>query len=275
MGGLGNQLFQIFTVIAYAIEHGIEYKFMYSKNLGKRQTYWDSLLFPLKTHTTFSYSQAEILREKGFHFTKLPPLLSESKNICLHGYFQSPKYFETYVKKIAETCMRLEKYQTTITKKFFQNFSRETTISMHFRIGDYFSLQDFHPVLKYTYYKNSIQEIFERTGKNDWTVLYFCEDSDFEMVNNIYIEPLEFEFSLCKFIREDPKIPDYLQMLTMTCCKHHIIANSTFSWWGAYLNFSEDKIVCYPSVWFGPKLSNNSIKDLIPDDESWIKILEV
>ena len=58
----------------------------------------------------------------------------------------------------------------------------------------------------------------------------------------------------------------------MSCCKNHIIANSTFSWWGAYLNFSQEKIVCYPSLWFGPMLNQNNISDLIPEDENWIKI---
>ena len=276
MGGLGNQLFQIFTVIAYALENTSDFQFLYSKNLGKRTTYWDNLLLPLKKHTVFYPIQGIILREKAFHFIKIPSLIMK-KNVSLHGYFQSPKYFEIYKKQIAETAMHLSKYQTSISKNYFTslNIEREKTISMHFRIGDYVTLQDFHPVLEYEYYKNSIRQLLETTGSSDWTVLYFCEDEDVEMVNFVYIMQLQFEFHKCKFLRADPKIPDYLQMLTMSCCKHHIIANSTFSWWGAYLNFSTDKIVCYPSVWFGPKLSQNLTNDLVPEGENWIKILAV
>jgi hypothetical protein len=58
-------------------------------------------------------------------------------------------------------------------------------------------------------------------------------------------------------------------MLIMSCCKDNIIANSTFSWWGAYLNNHKDKIVCYPSQWYGPK-KNVSTKDLFP--EEWIVV---
>ena len=59
-------------------------------------------------------------------------------------------------------------------------------------------------------------------------------------------------------------------MVLMSCCEHNIIANSSFSWWGAYFNDNPEKIVCYPSVWFGPKLQNKKTEDMFPKD--WKKI---
>ena len=69
------------------------------------------------------------------------------------------------------------------------------------------------------------------------------------------------------FVRDT--IADWQQMLLMSVCDHNIIANSTFSWWGAYFNTNPQKVVCYPSVWFGPGVAHNTM-DLCP--ESWAKI---
>jgi hypothetical protein len=70
-------------------------------------------------------------------------------------------------------------------------------------------------------------------------------------------------------MRGDNTLADWEQLLLMSCCHHNIIANSTFSWWAAYFNSWKDKIVCYPSVWFG-NIANHDTKDLCP--EEWIKI---
>jgi hypothetical protein len=98
-------------------------------------------------------------------------------------------------------------------------------------------------------------------------VIYFCEDVDIQIVEET-IHKLKQKFSY-NFIRGDNTLQDWEQMLYMSLCSHNIIANSTFSWWGAYFN-NKDKIVCYPSIWFGPELTQHNTKDLYPD--GWIKI---
>jgi FkbM family methyltransferase len=101
-------------------------------------------------------------------------------------------------------------------------------------------------------------------------VYCFYERADREAANLI-LDPLRRAFPACQLIDVADMAPlaDWEEMLLMSCCDHHIIANSTFSWWGAYLNDSAVKIVCYPSVWFGPALPLD-VRDCAPD--SWTKI---
>jgi len=143
----------------------------------------------------------------------------------------------------------------------------KTCVSMHFRLGDYKKLQDYHPLATYDYYEHCLNFIKEITTTS-YNILYFCEDNDIDDVM-ITINRLEIEFPQYKFIRGDNTLEDWEQMLFMSCCHHNIIANSSFSWWGAYFNTLNDKIVCYPSVWFGEKAKNNT-KDLCPPE--WNKI---
>ena len=81
---------------------------------------------------------------------------------------------------------------------------------------------------------------------------------------------LEENFSKITFECIDHKLEDWEQLLVMSLCQHNIIANSTFSWWGAYLNENINKKVIYSSVWFSGNLSNTNTKDLFKDN--WIKI---
>ena len=142
------------------------------------------------------------------------------------------------------------------------------TISMHFRVGDYKKNQDYHPIMNKEYYYNSLQFIKLKYSNTNFTIMYFCEESDLGDILPI-INFLEKKFPKFKFVRGEKDLSDWEQMLLMSCCHHNIIANSTFSWWSAYLNDLNDKIVCYPSIWFGPSSKHNT-KDLCPPD--WHKI---
>lgn len=284
MGGLGNQLFQIFATLAYGIQYGRNVVLPYSKQLKTgtvRNTYWDNFLSSLKdTHTVLKpgseYTNEMVLRFPAFQdsqFTYTPIPRVHNKEFLLFGYFQSYKYFQDVQKDLFEL-IRLEKQQNLLIQKvaleFFYSFEIQN-ISMHFRIGDYKAIQDCHPLMTYEYYEKALKYIIDKRPTNQYQVLYFHEDVDTEDVEVIINKLKDQEiFSEIKFVRAHHNLDDWEQMLLMSCCTHNIVANSTFSWWGAYFNTLTDKVVCYPSKWFGPKLKHDT-SDLFP--EKWNKII--
>ena len=285
MGGLGNQLFQIFTTIAYGFTNTIKVVFPFSKTLPdgvERPTYWDSFLKSLLPFTCehLKYKMAneqlyefQLFREKGFNFIEIPIFYN---NTMLYGYWQSYKYFHDMRDKIFQM-IRLKQFKEDAKNEYSRYFDEENSlISMHFRLGDYKYKQDCHPVLPYEYYEKSLQYILDNEDLNKkWRVLYFCEKEDNRIVLE-HIERLNKRFPTLLFIKADDTILDWKQLILMSCCNHNIIANSTFSWWGAYMNLYEKKMVCYPSIWFGEKITlgrshHEYMVDLYPND--WKKIV--
>jgi hypothetical protein len=264
-GGLGNQLFQIFATISYAIKHKQSFCFIYKKELGNRPTYWNNFLWSLRSFMINITPELFKISEKGFHYEELQAPLHD-KHVCLSGYFQSYKYFEQHRNTLFRL-IRLDEQKSAIKNKYAHNY--DNLVSMHFRLGDYKNLQHCHPIMKYEYYRNSLQHISTSTNNQKLKVLYFCEKDDASDVQ-IIIERLQEKFPDCRFVKIDHGIIDWEQLLMMSVCRHNIIANSTFSWWGAYFNSHEDKIVCYPDIWFGPAMSDKNLNDLFP--EMWTQI---
>ena len=277
MGGLGNQLFQIFTTISYSIEINNQFKFLNVKTLGSgkttiRYTFWETLLYKLKPYLIEIIPQPiYIIRENNFKYNKL--IFDKNyKNIMIYGYFQSYKYFKNNY-EIIYNLLSLELIKEKILNDY--NEDLKFTISMHFRIGDYKNIQHIHPIMQNSYYINCLNYMKNKLNlKNQYTIIYFCEETDMTNVLNCinYLEK-EFYFFKFKFVNKNRnrKLEDWEQLILMSCCNHNIIANSTFSWWGAYLNNKTDKIVCYPELWFGEK-SNIDIIDLCPSEWKKIKV---
>ena len=280
MGGLGNQIFQIFATISYGIKSGNQIKFLDIKKLGSgsttiRYTFWDSFFSNLKPFLIKEVPlNIEVVRENGFTHNVIPIGKFVKKEIMLYGYFQSYKYFHDNYNIICRL-IGLEKMKETLLQKVaLSNEYLSNSISMHFRIGDYKKIQHYHPLATYEYYERALIYISNmRVNLNEnlnenFNIIYFCEDIDVEDVL-IIINKLSSKFQDYSFIRGTNSLEDWEQMLLMSCCHHNIIANSSFSWWSAYFNSWQDKIVCYPSVWFG-EVANNDTKDLCP--KQWVKI---
>ena len=272
MGGLGNQLFQIFTLIAYSKKYNqkflIEKKNSFPGSHVVRHGYWDSILEKLSDNLVSIPLKYQIVSEKGFEYNDLQIPNSDVK---LRGYFQSYKYFETYRNEIINMLDLKTKTESVLQK---MNIDTKNMVSLHFRVGDYIHLPNHHPIMTLKYYSNAIRFILNKDNDKQLSILYFCENSDIEYVLKEFINPLCIEFPSLTFLKADgSKLEDWEQMLFMSCCKHNIIANSSFSWWAAYFNDNSEKIICYPETWFGLQLSNHNTSDMCP--KSWNKIKNI
>jgi glycosyl transferase family 25 len=287
MGGLGNQLFQIFTLISYSKKYNqpflLEKKTSFPGPYVVRHGYWDTIFDKLSCRLIQNPLNYPFIREKSFEYEEIPAIIQDINkvnNFKLFGYFQSYKYFQDYKNDILNDLDYYTK-KNNILQKLNRNVS--DMISMHFRVGDFIKIQDCHPIMTLEYYTNAIKYIIDKQQSlaaaassvalqqsDNIQILYFCEDVDIQFVTNIFINPLKSTFSSLTFVREDNNLDDWEQMIVMSSCKHHIIGNSTFSWWGAYFAEPNDnKIVCYPDKWFGDQIGTKNTIDLFPT--SWTK----
>ena len=281
-GGLGNQLFQIFTTIALSLKTNQSFFFIKRHQLTSdtavsngatiRYSYWDTFLSNLKPFVKDQDKLPKLelcFKEQSFSYDPsiLMNLLNNQQRVkMLVGYFQSSKYFETYKDQIFQLLKIANKQQ--VMKVLYENkINFDNSISMHFRIGDYKKYPEIYPILTTDYYINSLNYILSQSTEQEQKqkhILYFCEDADLDEVLQIIIQ-LQHIYTKLIFDRADNSLEDWQQMMLMSLCKDNIIANSTFSWWGAYFNAHQLKNVCYPATWFHPKAGNNTT-DLCPND---------
>ena len=309
MGGLGNQLFQIFTTISYAIDNNSQFVFPNTKvlfvgeNTTTRYSYWCSFLKSLNMYTKDEKDiQTNVLihEHPDSTFTTIPKvetiineinnnkteynhvnISNDDINLKFVGYFQSEKYFKHNYKEITEI-IQLNKQKNELLEYVSQgndlNMFLSNSISLHFRMGDFAKYSHYFVMLSDYYYVNAISKIIEMDKSNlqqkhVYNIIYFCEQEDINEVNqridNIKNKLSEKNIDNIQFIKSPSLSSDWQEMLFMSMCKHNIVANSTFSWWGAYFNDNPDKIVCYPTVYYAKGVDKNT-KDLFP--ENWIKI---
>lgn len=235
MGGLGNQAFIIATTYAYSLEHGLDCYFSNETNEGlsgvtKRNSYKNSIF---KFINRCKKPRLRIYRERNFSYTPLPKM----DNVELFGYFQSSKYFDKYKSQIQDLFLK-HKDSCNI------EMPKGINVSMHFRRTDYTKLQHVHPCQSLEYYNNALNKIEETVGKN-YNLIVFSDDINWCKKQKFRKQPI--------FVDKD----DVTELYMMSLCDHNIIANSSFSWWGSYLNKNKNKIVIAPKKWFGPNGPKN------------------
>ena len=201
------------------------------------------------------------IREKNFSFE--PDILNLQDGIYLEGYWQSQKYFLD-IDSIIRKEFIVKTLQTGKNKELSDQISSCESVSYHVRRGDYVSNPDTNRVsgiCSLDYYNLSVKYIAERV--NNPSFFIFTDEPEWahENVN------LPYATIIVDWNNADK---NYEDLRLMNQCKHNIIANSTFSWWAAWLNQNPDKIVIAPKRWFADEKMNSQTQNLIP--EAWVRL---
>lgn len=292
MGGLGNQLFQIATAYAYALDHGYTLKLPDARELtiGRtRPTYWNTPLlsrFGICHVDAYNEPITHSIIESSFHYIPLNERLGVTNSIKgspdrirLFGYFQTWRYFDHMYDTILRDMIPVSLLRDNIREKFKWTMDGSTSVSMHFRRGDYLPLPDIHPVLPVSYYEEALRRIFAHPDMvlaSNVCIHYFCEDGDIDDVMDMIRQlqkgvELSSEGKNVTFNRA-PSSADWEQLIMMSMCDFNIIANSSFSWWGAYLQSKhrgQSNRVFYPDRWFGKSLDKKMHDLCLPN---WVCI---
>jgi hypothetical protein len=258
-GRLANQIFQFASTVGIARNLGYDVKFPaenfiqgdpHDYNGGKIRECFDIPEYYFAHRNEIASSVAYVYNENSFNYNE--SISSIPDGVDLRGYFQSERYFKSTEDEIRES---LTFKSDVIEEGESVCEISDNSTCIHVRRGDYLTSPDHHPVQTPEYYKRSIDSI------PDGTFYVFSDDLDW-CRNNIFNSDKNIVFLNVG----NP----YVSLYLMSRCKNHIIANSSLSWWAAWLGKKEGQIVFSPSNWFGPALSKNDTKDLYC--EGWNKI---
>jgi hypothetical protein len=290
MGGLGNQMFQYAAARRLAIHHNTELKldlsFLQNQKMTSHRIYGlkhlsieSSCANPLELiRYTGIYKNrpmsnlvrmlraigllapcANMCVERQFHFD--PAVLGAPDNTYLDGYWQSEKYFME-IEKTIHNEFAVSSEPDDWNQRMAEDIKTSESISIHVRRGDYVSDKttvEYHGVCSLEYYRTAIDMILLHTRSP--RIFIFSDDPAWVKKN------LGIHYPMTLMDHNDP-YHGHEDLRLMSLCRHHIIANSSFSWWGAWLSHNPNKIVIAPKKWF-KKAGINTI-DLLPD--GWIRI---
>ena len=193
-----------------------------------------------------------------FEFTQdqLQKILPKVKNITIHGYFQSEKFFNHCEDLVRKQFKFKEDIVNFITSKYSNT---DKCLGVHVRRGDYVNQPNHHPVLPINYYT----DIIEKSNDEYEKICVFSDDDEWvrsNFVGDKYIFP-SFDVN-----------NDLFSFILLSMMKDIVISNSTYSWWAAWLNKNKNKKIYSPhhSKWFGHMYDNLNTEDVIP--EKWLKI---
>jgi len=283
-GGLGNQMFEYVAGYSLAKDKGAEFKIDLGhfenqdkfKNETNRGFQLDFFNVPYKLATEEEITEVKTRYSRGFlpilkldsyltmlNIIRYPLLTNISSSVYMDAYFQNEKYFIRHTKDIREMFSLKKDYMTNDFKMMCDRIRKnfEKSVSIHVRRGDYVTntqANKWHGLLSKDYYYNALDYLKKETGIKKLYIYVFSDDSVWVKENL----PLEGNIT---YVPDD--FNPAQSIILMSKCKNNIIANSSFSWWGGWLNTNEEKIVIAPNKWLAG--SKRHSRDIVP--ESWIR----
>lgn len=278
-GGLGNQMFQYAAGRALALRNNDKLK-LHTFGLDKANLVGDiyrpySLShFNIKADIATAddmrrvanpfgivskvirYIKAKFIYNFYVHF--VPSVLRKQGDIYLDGFFQSEKYFKDCASEIREDLQ--PKDLGNLALKWIEEIRSKNSVSLHVRRKDYIGHKTLGNISTKKYYEGAVAKIKDLVTEP----CFFVFSDDVEWVKANLDLPASTSFVSAK------ELKDYEELIIMSSCKHNIIANSSFSWWAAWLNTNPNKIVIAPSKWAHGKEGALQTRDIIP--EGWLKI---
>lgn len=241
-GQLGNQMFQYAVLQGISTKNGAEVVF--TEEIKNK-----SYLFSIFNLSRFSINPTiieEEYRETKFNFNEE---IFSVDNKSLFGYFQTDKYFSHCADIIRQEFTFNNDTQDRV-KSILEPYRDKTLVSVHVRRGDYLINPDFHPLPSVEYYSKAFDML------DDGNTIFVCVSNDLEWCkSNIIRDNMIYQFNSLD-----------TDMCLISKCDHHIIANSSFSWWGSWLGTHPNKKVIAPTPWFGPRAAEYDTKDLYREE---------
>ncbi|MGF7215635.1 hypothetical protein GGR92_001775 [Spirosoma lacussanchae] len=282
--GLGNQLFQYALARHLSLKNNTPLYFdlgfydMKNPNNTARQFKLDHFHIHYKTiarKTSIYLAKSTKLlpnrslppvvswvREKQHHFDE-SVLRKRAGCTILQGYWQSEKYFRDVAATLRQDLVFKEATCPDFLRQKQAVLASNLPVSVHVRRGDYVHHPEFSQSFGFIgidYYRNAIEQM--KAAHGDCTFFVFSDDTDWVKEHMQFIpDPY--------FVDNKGADSDIYDLELMSLCQHNIIANSSYSWWGAWLNNNTEKTVIAPRVWYRNKPDWNT-KDLVP--ESWVKL---
>ena len=278
IGGLGNQLFQYALGRTLAERHATQLKLdirgyesyaLYSYALDRfniiesfatpdevrrlRGRGWIAERLPRRLQKLNPFRKGSYILERRFSFD--PAVLRSPDDIYLDGYWQSEKYFKN-LESVLRREFSVRDSLTGHNRELAARIAACNAVSLHVRRGDFASdpkTRRVHGLCSLDYYQAAVRRIAESVPQPHF--FFFSDEPEWAAANLRVDHPVTI-------VTGNDASHSYEDLRLMSLCRHHIIANSSFSWWGAWLNANPDKIVIAPTRWFAG--ARHDTRDLLP-----------